>query len=208
MEFWSRCRSALSIAAEELLPFPHYIRRKARKYHLAGSDQILEEKQYMQYVTLSKNSLLERLSEERQRAAAMDEKTFKLTLSLSVGLIILGSTSVILVKQISLPKARIALVSLIILGLFYVLSSGFIALGALKTLPSYGYGTQLLLLDDDQIQRSLAECLARSEAINLVRHLRNETAYQSLRNGLIMLFLAAIIFAALLGIQTLCLDLI
>ena len=195
MGFWSRCRSTLSIVTEEVFPFPCYVRNKARAFSRATSERILEEQEYARYPTLSADSLLERLREERQRASAMDEKTFKLTLSLSVGLTILGSTSAILVKQVSLSEARFTLVALIILGLFYVLSSGFIALGALRTLCSYGYGTQPLLLDADQRQRHLAECLARAEAINLVRHLRNETAYQSLRNGLTLLSLSAVVFA-------------
>ena len=196
MDFWSRC-------SEEIFPFFHYLWRKTRKFRLAESRHILEEPQYTQYANLSLEKLRKRLREERQRASAMDEKTFKMTLSLSVGLAILGFTSTTIVKQVSLPEARIALVVLIILGLFYFLSSGFIALGALKTLPSYGYGTQILLLDAEQNQRCLAECLARAEEINIVRHLRNETAYQSLRNGLIMFFLVAIVFIVFLGLETL-----
>ena len=196
MGFWYRC-------IEEIIPILPYVRRKACKYRLAESEHILEEQQYARYATLSANSLLERLREERQRAYAMDEKTFKLTLSLSVGLAILGSTSAILVKQVSLSEARFVLVVLIILGLFYVFLSGSIALGALKTLPSYGYGTQLLLLDAEERQPQLAKCLAQAEAINIVRHLRNETAYQSLRNGLILLFLAAVVFVVFLGLETL-----
>lgn len=203
MGFWSRCRSALSVVVEEIFPFPHYVRRKARSFRLAESERILEEPQYEQYANLNVKKLRKRLREERQRASAMDEKTFKMTLSLSVGLAILGSTSATLVKQVSLPEARIALVALIILGLFYFLSSGYIALGALKTLPSYGYGTQPLLLDSEGHQRDLAEYLARAEKINIIRHLRNETAYQSLRNGLILLFLAAAVFVVFLALETL-----
>lgn len=203
MGFWSRCRSALSVVFEEIFPFPYYIRRKKRRFCLAKSERILKEPQYEQYASLNVKKLRKRLIEERQRASAMDEKTFKMTLSLSVGLAILGTTSATLVKQVSLPEARIALVTLIILGLFYLLSSGYIALGALKTLPSYGYGTQPLLLDSEQHQRNLAEYLARAEQINIVRHLRNETAYQSLRNGFILLYLAAAIFVVFLAIEAL-----
>ena len=203
MGFWSRCRSALSVVFEEIFPFAPYVRRKTRNFRLAKCKRILAKPQYEQYPNLNVKKLRKRLIEERQRASSMDEKTFKMTLSLSVGLAILGTTSATLVKQISLPEARIALVTLIILGLFYLLSSGYIALGALKTLPSYGYGTQPLLLDSEQHQRNLAECLARAEKINIVRHLRNETAYQCLRNGLVLLYLAAVIFVVFLVIETL-----
>ena len=96
---------------------------------------------------------------------------------------------------------RIAFISLIVLGLFYVIASGYIALGALKTLPSYGFGTSILLVKPKQLQQVLAESLARVESINLVRHLRNEAAYQSLRNGFILLFSAAAVFTLFIGIH-------
>ena len=198
----TRCSTALLNVAEEIFPFFHYVSRKASTYRQARSERILDEQEYVQYPTLSTNKLLERLREERQRASAIDEKTFKMTLSLSVGLTILGSTSAVFVNHVSLYEARIVLVALIILGIFYALASGYIALGALRTLPSYGYGTQHLLLDPEQQHRILAECLARSESINLVRQLRNEAAYQSLRNGLILLFFAAAVFATFIGLQT------
>ena len=152
----TRCSTALLNVAEEIFPFFHYVSRKASTYRQARSERILDEQEYVQYPTLSTNKLLERLREERQRASAIDEKTFKMTLSLSVGLTILGSTSAVFVNHVSLYEARIVLVALIILGIFYALASGYIALGALRTLPSYGYGTQHLLLDPEQQHRILA----------------------------------------------------
>jgi hypothetical protein len=195
--------SAICVAVEEIFPFPFYFLRKIRKLRQAENTDILQREQYANYATIKKDELQERLREERLRASAMDEKTFKLTLSLSVGLTILGSTAALLIKNISLYETRVALVVLISLSLFYILSSGCIALGALKTLPSYGYGTSSLLVDAAQQQRHFAECLARAETVNIVRHLRNETAYQSLRNGLFLLFAAAAVFAIFLGQENL-----
>lgn len=86
---------------------------------------------------------------------------------------------------------------------FYVLSAGFVALGALRTLPSYGYGTRFLLQQEDNAPSTVADALARQELMNNIRHLRNETAYQALRNGLILLFVAILLFAATLAYQTL-----
>lgn len=207
MGLWSLCRSKLSRVVEEVFPFFHYLWRKVRCICLAKSEHILDKPQYEQYANLDLKKLQKRLREERQRASAMDEKTFKMTLSLSVGLTILGSVSVTLIKQVLFPEVRIVLGALIIPGFFYFLLSGFIALGALRTLSSYGYGTQhmlkLLELDSEEKQRYLAKCLARAEVINIVRHLRNETAYQSLRNGLILFFLAAMVFAGFLVLETL-----
>lgn len=198
----SQIKDAVANFVEEILPFLHYVRRKKCAMLRAKCKRILEKHQFAQYASISTDDLLKRLCEERQRATAIDEKTFKMTFSISVGLTILGSTSAFLVDQILLPQVRIAFISLIVLGLFYVIASGFIALGALKTLPSYGYGTNILLIKPEKLQQVLAESLARAESINLVRHLRNETAYQSLRNGFILLFSAATTFTLFIGIQT------
>ena len=188
---------------EELFPFVHYTRRKARKYKIVTSENILDKKQYQNYAEIKEVILEQRLYEERQRGSSMDDKTFKIILSLSVGLTILGSTSTIFVEQVSLYWAQVVFLFFIFLGLFYILVSGFIALSALKTMPSHGFGTQLFLLDSKEKQKCLAESLARAEEVNIIRHLRNEAAYQSLRNGFILIFFAALILAISLGVDTL-----
>jgi hypothetical protein len=189
--------------AEELFPFAHYLARQRRLRRRAESQNILNLEQFAGYDTLFAQQLTQRLDEERQRASAMDEKTFKLTLSLSVGLTVLGSTAALLLDAVSSPPTQTILTILIGLGLFYVLAAGFVALGALRTHPSYGYGTHFLLQQGTD-QSALAAALARQETMNLVRHLRNETSYQALRNGLSLLFGAILIFAATLAYQALC----
>lgn len=190
--------------AEELFPFAHYFVRKKRLGRRSESEDILNEQQFAGYSALSAQQLTQRLDEERQRASAMDEKTFKLTLSLSVGLTVLGSTAAFLVKAVSSAAVQTTLTVIIGLGLFYVLAAGFVALGALRTFPSYGYGTQFLLQQQGNAQNVLADALARQETMNNIRHLRNETAYQALRNGLFLLFVGILIFAAMLAYQPFC----
>ena len=126
------------------------------------------------------------------------KKTFKLTLSLSIGLTVVGSTAVPLIRALSGPGMQLIVGACIGLGLFYVLAAGFVALGALRTIPSYGYGTRFLLElselpQQDNRQTYLAAELARQETMNFIRHLRNETAYQALRNGLYFLFAAIMV---------------
>jgi len=133
----------------------------------------------------------------------MDDRTFKLTLSLSIGLTILGSTAAFLVKAVQSTIIQSTLTIVIGVGLFYVLAAGFIALGALRTFPTFGFGTQFILRQGNT-PNALADALARQEVMNIIRHLRNETAYQSLRNGLFLLFAGILIFAATLAYQFLC----
>ena len=79
--------------------------------------------------------------------------------------------------------------------MIFAIIGAILALGALKTLPLYGYGTEfrLKVLDDDGAR---VTALAAQEKINFVRYMRNETAYECLRNGLIILLLSVILFTA------------
>ncbi|MGB8274288.1 MAG: hypothetical protein WCF16_03350 [Alphaproteobacteria bacterium] len=189
---------------EKLFPFGHYLVRSRRQRRHCTSKNILSEQEFARYSTLAVDQLTRRLEDERQRASAMDEKTFKLTLSLSVGLTVLGSTVALLVNGVSSPTVQIALIIMIGLGLFYVLAAGFVAVGALRTLPSYGYGTRFLLDQSVDPPQILADALARQETMNVVRHLRNEAAYQAMRNGLLFLFAGIMVFAGTLAYEALC----
>ncbi len=74
-----------------------------------------------------------------------------------------------------------------------MLIAGIISLGALKTVPKYGYGTQYEIQKEEKGANYLANALILQEDINIVRHLRNEAAYQCIRNGLFLLLTALII---------------
>lgn len=191
--------------AEELFPFVSYRVHSRRLLLRCDADNIVNYNDFAEYDSLSNNQLKHRLNEERQRAAAMDEKTFKLTLSISVALTILGSIAALVTKEILSATVQVTLLILFTLGLIYVLVAGLTAVGALRTQRSFGYGTRFLLEQERQegAQRVLADALARQETMNRIRHLRNETAYQALRNGLLMLFLGILIFLVTLTYQSL-----
>ncbi len=77
----------------------------------------------------------------------------------------------------------------------FALISGLIAVRALTTLPAYGYGTNFASVSGDPL--AVARALLAQEKINSLRHVRNEAAYQCLRNSLICLIFAV----ALLSIE-------
>lgn len=183
---------------EEIFPFLQYSFNKNRLQEQCDLENILSEKKFMKYAELPENLLRERLNEEHERASRIDEKTFKLTLSLSVGLSILGSFVAFFAKSVWANETIIILG----IGIFYLLVAGFIALGALKTLPFYGYGTNFALQIQTNTKTVLADALARQETMNLIRHLRNEAAYQTLRNGLSMIFIGIILLFAILIVET------
>lgn len=178
---------------EEVLPFVTFRSGAKQQWRLVyKNEEILQQEEYRYYSEIGLEDLDRRLIEERKRGSAMDEKTYKLALSLSVALTILGSILTTLAKLVTHTPAKICFLILAIASILCFLVSGFIALRALSTLPLYGYGTRILLIDRDELQQCLAMCLAQNEAINIIRHLRNEAAYQTLRNGFILFTLAAI----------------
>ena len=94
-----------------------------------------------------------------------------------------------------LPSDSIANTISILCGIasVYMLISGIISLGALKTLPRFGYGTIHELELEKKGASYLAEALVFQEKINIIRQLRNESSYQCLRNGFFVLLIALII---------------
>ena len=201
---------SLSAIFEEVFPFAYYICRCRRLRRRAETVGILIHDDFANHEKLSPDELRSRLQEEHTRARAMDEKTFKLTLSFSLGLTIVGLATSSLVSTLSCVTLKAILALVLGVGTLFVLAGAFLALGALRTLPSYGYGTAFLLAarQAENGHTVVAEALARQETMNTVRHLRNEAAYQALRNGLVLvlcglwLFLFALVGQYISTIQT------
>ena len=185
----------VSVFFEEIFPFLffYFSKRKLTKEVTNGSFAS-ENSTYKRYYKLPKEDLKSRIMQEHDRSKSMDDKTFKMTLAISFGLTILGSTASLLVKGMPNPELKVTVAIFAGLSIFYSMTAGFTAIGALKTLPTYGYGTDFLLNAKDDIS-TLVKALAAQEKMNIIRHLRNESAYQSLRNSMALLFLALMIFA-------------
>jgi len=183
---------------EELLPFLTFIENKRNIMAKVNNEDAMEST-VVRYKKLTADNLSSRIAEEHKRAINIDEKTSKFTLGLSVSLTVLAAASSSFVKF--LPNSEhITTISVICGGAaLYMLAAGIIALGSLKTLPTYGYGTEHEIFLKERGVSYLAEALCAQEFMNNVRQLRNEVAYQSLRNGFFMLFFALSISVLLLG---------
>ena len=90
----------ISQIAEQLFPFWNYCKYSKRLKKQCDVEVDPCAKELADYQKLPQEQLRQRLKEEHQRASAMDEKTFKLTFSLSVGLTVLGSTIAYLTQVI------------------------------------------------------------------------------------------------------------
>ena len=186
---------------EEVFPFFTYLCNHSRNKKRRDCPNILNLKRFADYKDLSPEQLTCRLDEEHQRASTIDEKTSKMTLSLSVGLTILGFVIAFLTKSEFDGMVLIVLLILVGLGLFYLIIANFMALGALRTYPKYGYGPEFTLKksqENTQEVEILAEALARQVCMNNICHLRNEASYQALRNGFFLLVVTLLV--ATLGV--------
>jgi hypothetical protein len=190
--------SAISRVLQEIFPLFFYWRNINKMRRLIGAEDLLQQKfSYAAYVSLSSDILLERLEEERARATALDEKTFKMTLSLGVGLTVVSTVYAVLIATAGSSWVARALGISVWLAVFYIFSAGFLALGALRTQPSFGYGTEIRKSAIARNKTLYADALIRQELSNDMRHLRNEASYQLLRNGLVLLFLSLTAFAVI-----------
>lgn len=183
------------VMLEEIFPFPFYwVRRRRHLDRISSDDFGNGQTAFSSYHKLSKEELFGQIKEERERAKSMDDKTFKMTLALTFAMTVLGSTTSLLIGNVPFQIMRTLVASLAALTIFYSLTAGFIALGAIRTMPSYGYGTNFLV-NAKRNKSAIVTALASQEAMNIIRHLRNECAYQALRNSFIFLFLALSLFA-------------
>lgn len=183
---------------EELFPFGHYFVFYERLKREVKSPNILKDKGMENYCSLSRKQLKKRLKEEHRRPLIIDQKTFRLIISLSFEFTVLSSAAALLWEAELRGAVPTALKIIILTGLFYILLAGFVALGSMRTFPLYGYGTEFLLQQQGNGQRVLAKALVRQQIMNNLRHLRNETVYMALRNVFLLILAGAIIFAATL----------
>ena len=211
-EYIRRCRKLLLEAQSILLPickrviteiFPYVIYNKLKKKmsRLEGNDEILKKPEYSRFIELDTDKLCKRLDDEDQRASAINEKTYKMALTLSVAMTIIGYSLTEVSDKIQHPVVEFIFFGLIVIGIFYSLVSAVIALGALRTEPYYGNTTQLLLEPNVERQRLLADCLARTEVRNLRRQHRNEATYMGLRNGNVLFLTALVLFVLSLSVS-------
>ena len=181
--------------AEELFPFAYYLRNSLRLKARSELPDIMQQESFRGHDRLSLKELDQRLAEEHERASLLDDKTLKVTLFLSagfsilgLGLTIAGSSSSLFTNTAEPQVGAILFTGLFGVSVVYFLLASWLALGAVRTYPRFGFGTQYLLARQHSNSTALvAEHLARQETLNVLRHCRNEAVFQTVRNGLILL---------------------
>lgn len=182
-------------AFEEVFPIiPFWISKYKIKKQIDNDEEVSEKSK--SYDQLEADGINSRIKEEHERGVGIDDKTFKFTLGLSVSLTVLAAVSGSLARY--LPDSSYATFISTVCGIaaLYMLAAGITALGALKTLATYGYGTDHMINQKTKGVSYVSQALYKQERMNIIRHLRNEAAYQSLRNGFLLLFFALAVSVA------------
>lgn len=191
-------KTFLNCIFEQTFPFIYFFfnkRKVMKKLESQGSD----ESDFETYKVLNGDILTGRIKEEHERAVKIDDKTSKFVLGLSVSLTVIAAASGSFAKLVLDAEYTDLVAAICGISSMYMLSAGIIALGAFQTLPLYGYGTIHEIHLKNEGDSYLTKALFLQEKVNNVRQIRNEAAYQSLRNGFLILFIALVLSVALLA---------
>jgi len=134
-----------------------------------------------------------RLKQEHDRARTIDNKTTGLAFPFSIVLGTLGVLANVTFDISACLAIRVLMMISFTVTLIFVSIAILIVVDALRTLPTFGYGTEHMLRV--RSSNSLADSLARQETMNSVRQMRNEAAYQTIRNGIVAFFVTVIVSA-------------
>lgn len=189
---------------EELFPvFIYCLNRLKIKGIIEFLQREFDNKDYESYLGLDEAILEDRIKEEHKRATSIDDKSVKLTVGFAIGSAALSISSTQLIKMMKNEILIIVCMVAVIIAVFYTLIGGWIALGGLRTSSIYGYGTKFIsdVKSSDNSKHLYVQALVLQEKANILRHLRNESSYQNLRNGILCLFIAFILFVTDIGIQ-------
>src|SRR4051794_24323048 len=93
---------------EEIAPILYFLVNARRLRKREKDPALLATAAFREYAALTAEQADTRLDEERTRAEALDEKTFKLTLSLAVGMTLLGTGLTVLLDKVPSPLGRLS----------------------------------------------------------------------------------------------------
>lgn len=176
------------------IPFPFIYLYGLEKRKLADADNHHSVGLAFFY-ELDKEIVENRLKEEHSRSKHIDDKTSKFNLGLSLCLTIIGVAATTIANLLPDHELKPLIIAFLSISSLYMLIGGLVSLSAFKLMPTYGYGSRFEYLRSSNERIETIKALIGQENVNLIKQVRNEVAYQCLRNGFIMLFLALAIIS-------------
>lgn len=174
--------------------FPFIYLYGLEKRKLAEANDYLAEANSFFY-DLDKVVVESRLKEEQLRSKLIDDKTSKFNLGLSLCLTIIGVAATTVAKLLPDHELKPLIIAFLSIASLYMLIGGLVSLSAFKLMPMYGYGSWFEYLKSRNERVEITKALIGQEKVNLIKQVRNEVAYQCLRNGFVSLFIGLIIIS-------------
>lgn len=147
------------------------------------------------FYDLDKVVVESRLKEEHLRSKLIDDKTSKFNLGLSLCLTIIGVAATTVAKLLPDHELKPLIIAFLSISSLYMLIGGLVSLYAFKLMPTYGYGSWFEYLKSRNERVEIIKALIGQEKVNLIKQVRNEVAFQCLRNGFVSLFIGLIIIS-------------
>ncbi|WP_146047885.1 hypothetical protein [Zhongshania marina] len=176
------------------VPFPFIYLYRLEKRKLSDATNYMSEEHAFFY-ELDKAIVDSRLKEEHSRSKQIDDKTSKFNLGLSLCLTIIGVAATTIAKLLPDHELKPIVIAFLSISSLYMLIGGLVSLSAFKLMPTYGYGSRYECLKASNERVEGIKALIGQENVNLIKQVRNEVAYQCLRNGFVMLFMALAIIS-------------
>ena len=168
----------ISRIAEETLPFAWYYLCSLPRIE-ASLERNAEQSRSDVAETLDPEQWAERLTDEHSRTIRLDGKADR------CGLVALGLSVPALVVFLISANPFVGMVASV--SLIHFLFALLMCMGSMRPAPTYGVGTAFMASPD------FPEAIIGQQNSNLIRQCRNEAAYQTARNGLILLSLAVVL---------------
>lgn len=179
-------------ALEELCPVPHFViacgKKRKEAENISANDANDNDILTQQLAKINSSEIAIRLLEEHKRGSKLDEKTYKITTVISIGITIVGILTAQAIKIVDNNVIMNLLKILIQIAIIYGVAASFVSIGAVRALPQYGFGTEFVMKQKEDVFIAL-KALRSQEAINITRQLRNECAYLLLRNSYYLIIL-------------------
>lgn len=147
------------------------------------------------FYDLDKVVVESRLKEEHLRSKLIDDKTSKFNLGLSLCLTIIGVAATTVANLLPDHELKPLIIAFLSISSLYMLIGGLVSLYAFKLMPTYGYGSWFEYLKSRNERVEIIKALIGQEKVNLIKQVRNEVAFQCLRNGFVSLFIGLIIIS-------------
>jgi len=199
---------------EQILPFAAYVYAKRKidselddvLNNLKTSEPI--EAAFNKYSNLGREELEALLKAEHARAEALTEKTFKFGASFATGLTVVSIAIVFAGSKLAGAGWKVAVLASMCPAFVFIAAGGMLGLSAIRVQRWFGSGASAAVerkgKTDTELVTLAARDLALQERANIINTMRNEAAFMSLRNGLLLLIIA--LSVALFGLSGLQLD--